>query len=160
MPKRNIVHVEIPTRNVDESGKFYAELFGWKITTDTQMDYTMWEAEEMPGGGFSPLGEQVKVGELMIYIDSDDIEADLERVTPLGGEVIQPKTEIPNTGWLGVSRTHPEIRSRSIQGRTRNITSKQRPSGGEIHPILFLWELELEGGDEVERQKQRALWID
>ncbi|MFH2104273.1 MAG: VOC family protein [Chloroflexota bacterium] len=38
----------------------------------------------------------------MIYIDSDDIEADLERVTPLGGQVIQPKTEIPNTGWFGV----------------------------------------------------------
>ncbi|MFH2104272.1 MAG: VOC family protein [Chloroflexota bacterium] len=62
MPKRNIVHVEIPTRNVDESGKFYAELFGWKITTDTQMDYTMWEPEKMPGGGFSPKASKSRSG--------------------------------------------------------------------------------------------------
>ena len=39
---------------------------------------------------------------MLVYIDSDDIEADLKRVTDLGGAVLQPKMEIPGTGWFGI----------------------------------------------------------
>lgn len=104
MTKRNIVHIEIPARDVPAAARFYQDLFGWKITSIPEMDYTMWEPGEMPGGGFSPLGEQVKPGDVLIYIDSEDIDADLKRVVELGGEVLMPKTEIPQTGWFGMFR--------------------------------------------------------
>ena len=38
----------------------------------------------------------------MVYIHSDDIEADLKQVEELGGTVVTPKTDIPGTGWYGV----------------------------------------------------------
>ncbi len=102
MTKRNIVHIEIPSRNFEESGEFYHELFGWKITPMPEMNYSLWEPSEGPGGGFNPLGEDVKVGDVLIYVDSENIEADLKKAKSLGGTILQQKREIPNTGWYGV----------------------------------------------------------
>jgi len=103
MSKRNIVHVEIPAANVEGAGKFYEALFGWKIHHDPEMKYTMWEAgagDEY--GGFPEVSDENPAGQVLIYIDSDDIEADLKRVEKLGGKVLHPKAEIPGTGWFGV----------------------------------------------------------
>jgi uncharacterized protein len=102
MNKRSIVHIEIPSQNNQESAKFYETLFGWRITHDEALDYTMWEPEEGPGGGFIPVGEQVKPGDILLYIDSQDIEADLKQIEQQGGTIVSPKTEIPDTGWFGV----------------------------------------------------------
>lgn len=102
MTKRNIVHIEIPAADAAQAGKFYQDLFGWKIETYAEMDYVMWEPAQGPGGGFSPLGETVKPGDVLVYVDSEDIEADLKRVEQLGGQVVAPKMEIPTVGWFGV----------------------------------------------------------
>lgn len=102
MTKRNIVHIEIPTGNSKESAEFYGKLFDWHIVHDEQMDYTMFDPHEGPGGGFSPLGENIKPGDVIIYVNSDDIESDLKRAEELGGKIVQEKMEIPNTGWFGM----------------------------------------------------------
>jgi uncharacterized protein len=102
MSKRNIVHIEIPAMDALKAGKFYQDLFGWNIVTDTKMNYTMWEPLQAPGGGFSPLNESVKPGDVLIYVDSADIEADLKQIKLLGGTVLSEKTEIPQTGWFAL----------------------------------------------------------
>lgn len=102
MSKRNVVHVEIPAANVESAGKFYQELFGWKIRPMPEMNYTMWEDGSGSGGGFPPVSEENPAGQVLVYIDSEDIEADLKKVVQLGGKVIHPKAEIPNTGWFGI----------------------------------------------------------
>jgi uncharacterized protein len=102
MTKRNIVHIEIPTRNFEESGEFYKNLFGWKIMPMPEMNYSTWEPIEGPGGGFNPLGEWTKVDNVLIYIDSDDIAADLKKAKSLGATIIKDKSEIPGYGWFGV----------------------------------------------------------
>jgi predicted enzyme related to lactoylglutathione lyase len=102
MSKRNVVHVEIPAANVAAAGKFYQELLGWKITHDDKLNYSMWEAGDGSGGGFPEVSAEMPVGQVLVYIASDDIEADLKNVEKLGGTVIQPKMEIPGIGWFGV----------------------------------------------------------
>jgi predicted enzyme related to lactoylglutathione lyase len=102
MSKRNIVHIEIPAADVAGAGKFYQDLFGWKIEPVPEMNYTTWEPLQGPGGGFSPLDESVKPGDVLIYIDSPDIQADLERIKALGGTVLTEKTEIPGIGWFAL----------------------------------------------------------
>ena len=97
--KRNVVHVEIPAADVQAAGKFYQELFNWKLQHVPEMNYTMWEAGDGSGGGFPEVSDEAPAGKVLVYIDSDDIEADLKRVEELGGKVIHPKAEIPQTGW-------------------------------------------------------------
>ena len=104
MSKRNIVHVEFSSRNFDESGKFYSELFGWKITPMPEANYSLWEAGDGSGGGFNPLGDHTKAGDVLVYVDSDDIEAHLKKAKALGATIVQPKQEIPQQGWFGVFR--------------------------------------------------------
>ncbi len=102
MSKRNVVHIEIPAANVQAAGNFYQDLFGWKMQHVPEFDYTMWEDGSGYGGGFNKLSEHYPVGQVLVYIDSDDIDSDLKQVENLGGTVIAPKTEIPGTGWFGL----------------------------------------------------------
>lgn len=101
MSKRNIVHIEIPTLNAGASAAFYKDLFDWSITREDALDYTMFEPAEGPGGGFAKVPEEAAIGEINIFVDSPDIEADLEKVEQLGGKIVFPKTEIPGVGWFG-----------------------------------------------------------
>ncbi len=103
MSKRNIVHVEIPAVNVEGAGKFYESLFGWKIEPIPDMNYTMWEAGNGDEyGGFPLVSDDNPAGQVLVYIASDDIEADLKKAEKLGGKTIHPKSEIPGTGWFGI----------------------------------------------------------
>ncbi len=103
MLKRNIVHVEIPAVNREVAGEFYADLFGWKIQPVPEMNYTMWEAGNGDEyGGFPQVSEENPAGQVLIYIASEDIEADLKKVEKLGGKVLRQKVEIPGMGWYGV----------------------------------------------------------
>ena len=102
MSKRNVVHVEIPAANLESAGKFYSDLFGWKIQHMPEMNYTMWEAGDHTGGGFPEVSAEYPAGQVLVYIDSDDIEADLKNVAKLGGTVLRQKTEIPGMGWFGI----------------------------------------------------------
>ena len=102
MSKRNIVHVEIPAANVESAAKFYQELFGWKMQHIPDFNYTMWEDGSGFGGGFNVASEENPVGKVLVYIDSDNIEADLKKAAQLGGKVLREKTEIPGSGWFGI----------------------------------------------------------
>jgi len=102
MTKRNIVHIEIPAADSAKAGEFYQKLFGWGMQHVPEMDYTMWDAGDGSGGGFIPLTEDVKPGDVLFYVNSDDIDADLKQAEALGGTIVSPKTEIPATGWFGV----------------------------------------------------------
>lgn len=105
MSNHSIVHVEIPSSDPAAAAKFYAELFGWKTKTDPAFDYHMFEAAPGPGGGFVAVGDSMdagKVGELRVYVSTDDIDATLAKVESLGGKTLVPKTEIPKTGWFAI----------------------------------------------------------
>ena len=46
--------------------------------------------------------KSVNPGDIMLHVDSDDIEADLEKIEALGGQIISHKTEIPGIGWYAM----------------------------------------------------------
>ena len=103
MSKRNIVHVEIPAMNVEGASKFYESLFGWKMMAMPEMNYTMWEAGNGDEyGGFPQVSDENPAGQVLVYIASDDIDADLKNVKKLGGKIVREKTEISGMGWFGV----------------------------------------------------------
>ena len=62
----------------------------------------MFDPHEGPGGGFTSIDENVRPGNVLIYVNSEDIEADLKKAVQLGGTILQEKMEIPATGWFGI----------------------------------------------------------
>ena len=102
MIKRNVVHIEIPAKNPQVAGKFYEDLFGWKVSSVPEINYFMWDPEEGPGGGFTDVTKENPAGMVLLYINSENIEVDLKKAASLGGKIIAHKKEIPNYGWFGL----------------------------------------------------------
>ncbi len=100
MPAHPIVHVELSASTGAAASKFYHDVFGWKIEHAPQFDYYMFSAEGGPGGGFNPVGEHTKAGDVLVYIGTDDIEASLAQIEKAGGKTLVPKTEISGVGWF------------------------------------------------------------
>ena len=101
MANRNITHIEIPAKSRAELGMFYAEMFGWEITPMEDMGYGLFQSGNI-AGGFPSVDENFKPGDVVLYIDSDDIDADLKAIEAKGGKILQGKTEIPGFGWYGM----------------------------------------------------------
>jgi predicted enzyme related to lactoylglutathione lyase len=104
MSKHPVVHIDIPASDPVAASTFYAEAFGWNIQIPPGYEgYPMFQEEKGPSGGFAKLGMMQgivdKPGDVLIYLDTEDIDASLAKVTAHGGAVIQAKTEIPGVGW-------------------------------------------------------------
>ena len=97
MPQHPIVHIEIAAKDRETAGKFYSEIFGWKVQQLPEMNYATFEAEGGPGGGFNPV-ENDPPAPVMAYIHTDDIDATLKRIQELGGKILRPKDDIPEMG--------------------------------------------------------------
>jgi predicted enzyme related to lactoylglutathione lyase len=102
MTAHPIVHIEIAAQDPEKSGKFYSDLFGWKVEGDPQFNYYQFAGDGGPGGGFPQIGGQgdYKVGDVVPYIATDDIDAMLQKAQALGGKILLPKTEITGQGWF------------------------------------------------------------
>jgi predicted enzyme related to lactoylglutathione lyase len=65
------------------------------------MNYVTFQINEEQGGGFLDVSQEgFKVGDVIPYISTPDIEATLAKVEELGGKILQPETEIPGIGWF------------------------------------------------------------
>jgi predicted enzyme related to lactoylglutathione lyase len=91
-----VVHFEIHSSNAKSLNKYYADLFGWHVNTDNEMGYGMVETYAGKGidGGISPqMGDEPNM--VLFYVESDDLQASLDKAMELGGKVFMPVTEMP-----------------------------------------------------------------
>ena len=103
MSKHPVVHVEFATTDREAAGQFFGELFGWQIRQIPEMSYaTFSSGENEVGGGFTPAGEGTPPGKVVVYVNTDDIDATLLKAEQMGGRCLQPKMEIPTVGWFAV----------------------------------------------------------
>jgi predicted enzyme related to lactoylglutathione lyase len=101
MSEHHVVHVEFSALDREATGKFYSDLFGWKVEQLPEMNYAMFDSGDNIGGGFNPVSDTNPAGTVLVYIGTDDIDATLAKAESLGAKILQPRTEIPNTGWFG-----------------------------------------------------------
>ncbi len=95
-------HIEIPVKNSEKLGQFYADVFDWKITAFEGMDYTIFKPDDGVGGGFDRENTPVAEGGITLYIEVEDIDAVLSKVADNGGKVMKPKFAIPNVGHIAL----------------------------------------------------------
>ena len=98
-----ICHVEIPAIDPASASTFYADLFEWQIEVDPTRNSHMFQPQRGPGGAFVEVGETMgaRIGEVLMYVSTDDIDATLAHAEALGAETLTPKTEVPH-GWFAV----------------------------------------------------------
>jgi uncharacterized protein len=103
MTKRSVVHIEFPATSREETAKFYEALCGWESQHMTDpVPYTTFDGENI-GGGFPDVGDPFpQPGQVVVYLSSDDIDADLQRVEELGGKTLMPKMAVGEMGWIGM----------------------------------------------------------
>ena len=97
MPGR-IVHFELLAADAERGKGFWSGLFGWEFADAgvPGMDYRMFQDDGW-GGAVYPQqeGEQGPI----VYFGSDDIDADIAKVSELGGKA-DAKQPIPHVGWF------------------------------------------------------------
>lgn len=100
MGKHEIVHIEIAADVVNNAAEFYKEVFNWETRTDEALDYTMWLDGKIGGGFVGIDGKQVQKGDVVIYISSDDVDADMEKIIAKGGKRLSETMDIPTAGTM------------------------------------------------------------
>ncbi|MCA9936278.1 MAG: VOC family protein [Ardenticatenaceae bacterium] len=98
-----IVHIELSANNHEEAAKFYTAVFDWQIQSFPEMNYTTFTSGEGgPGGGFNNVSDEYPAGQVVIYINTDNIEASMEKVEANGGQRVSPDIDIPGVGTMAM----------------------------------------------------------
>ena len=99
MANHTFLHVEIPALDLEASGKFYHDLFGWTVRQIPEMSYaTLHTGVDVPSGGLNPVSAESPVGRINVYIGTDDIQASARKVVELGGKLLTQPMPIPGVG--------------------------------------------------------------
>ena len=98
-----IVHFEVPSGDADRASGFYSGLFGYEIGASMMegFDYRMFQSAEDQGGAIMP-SEKAGSG-LIVYLDTDDIDASVAKVRDLGGTA-DDKQPVPTHGWFAACK--------------------------------------------------------
>jgi predicted enzyme related to lactoylglutathione lyase len=94
-----IVHFEVPVGDADRASAFYGGLFGYEIGASVMegFDYRMFQPADDQGGAIMP-SDKAGSG-LIVYLDTDDIDASVAQVRQLGGSA-EDKQPVPTHGWF------------------------------------------------------------
>ena len=78
--------------------RFYGDLFAWAMDSDNPMGYGMVEAQGGKGipGGVGPAYAGTRPW-VTFYVETPDIDATLAKAVGLGGSVVVPRTQLPDT---------------------------------------------------------------
>ncbi len=87
-----VVHFELSGPDDRRLAGFYADLFGWRMRPVPGLAYTLIDT----GGGING-GITTAAGPAMatFYIETDDLQALLDKINLIGGKTVRPVTELP-----------------------------------------------------------------
>ena len=100
-----IVHFELVASDADRASGFWNGLFGWGVGGSVMegFDYRMFRASDDQGGAVYPAQEGQSPGSVIVYFDTDDIDASVAKVRELGGTADE-KQPVPTHGWFAACK--------------------------------------------------------
>ncbi len=96
------VHIELHTKDVDMSKKFYSSMFDWKLEEMPGMDYTIINVGEGTGGGMMMNPMPGASDNWLPYIMVGDVAASTKKAASLGAVIAKGVTEVTDMGWFSV----------------------------------------------------------
>jgi predicted enzyme related to lactoylglutathione lyase len=103
----SLCHFEFMSSNVASSKSFYSAVFGWKFDDQMVPGYTLIHTGHEPTGGMFPKPDAAPSACMNVYFTVPNIDETLQTVTANGGQVLVPKTPVPNVGHFAMF-TDPE----------------------------------------------------
>jgi predicted enzyme related to lactoylglutathione lyase len=103
------VHFEIHATDPERSREFYEQVFGWGFQKWGDQPYwvVITGEDDKPGINGGMLARQggapaagAAVNAFVVTVDVEDLDATVETVLKLGGEVRLPRMPVPGVGWL------------------------------------------------------------
>jgi len=98
-----VVHIEVPAADVDRASAFYSGVFSYEIggSAMPDFDYRMFQQAEDQGGAV--MASDKAGSGLVVYLDTDDIDASVAKVRELGGTA-DDKQPVPTHGWFAACK--------------------------------------------------------
>ena len=96
---------ELTTPNVDQAGKFYSGLFGWRELAGESADLaykTFVAGEKIVAGMLQGNGLSTAASAWTVYFSVSDASRTVDKATYLGAKVVVPIREVPGVGRLAV----------------------------------------------------------
>ena len=99
-------YFEIPVDNIERAIKFYAGIFGVDFSRDNihgnEMAFFPFSEDGSGITGALAKGDIYKpsLSGSLIYLNTPNIEESIVKIGEQGGEILFPKTEVPNYGWV------------------------------------------------------------
>jgi predicted enzyme related to lactoylglutathione lyase len=95
-----VVHFELPAADASRAKTFWHGVFGWDFGDSGMpgIEYYMVRTGEDQGGAVYPSADTAGTGTI-VYFDTDDIDATIEKVRQGGGSS-GDKMPIPQVGWF------------------------------------------------------------
>lgn len=106
MNEGEIVHYEIPAKNLARLSKFYTSVLGWKFKDSgmTDMKYLLIStnpSSKLPSGGMYKKSSRSSP---TTYVSVKNIDASTKKLQKNGGKVLVSKQAVPGMGWSVVAR--------------------------------------------------------
>lgn len=94
---------EVPVADLERAVRFYGKVLDAPMATmpGPQGDMHVFVGADGPVGALTRTDSAPAAGGVIVYFDSDDIDAALDRVTAAGGTVVQQRTSIGPYGFIG-----------------------------------------------------------
>jgi predicted enzyme related to lactoylglutathione lyase len=96
------VHIELHSKDLDKSKKFYTGMFDWKLEEFPAMDYTIINVGEGTGGGMMKNPMPGDPDNWLPYVLVDNVSESTKKAKSLGATIARDVTEVPGMGWFGV----------------------------------------------------------
>src|SRR5680860_1000468 len=98
----SVVWNELMTADVDAATAFYSRMFGWtsEVADVGAGPYTLFRNGGTMVGGMNKKPDEMPVSAWTIYFEVTDIDESAQRVGELGGQILFPVMDIPQTGKM------------------------------------------------------------
>lgn len=118
---RPVVHWELMSEDPAKVSVFYEKIFGWKIEHVPDLNYRMVETGGeggINGGIVKPERKGSWPGNMLFYIDVDDLAVYRRKIVAAGGKIHVEEKEVPGMGAFSLF-TDPEGRMMGLWKKTK-----------------------------------------
>lgn len=108
-PRGKFIWYDVMTTDTKAAAKFYSDVIGWSAQEHPMTDgrtYTIFSKGPAMVAGLMTIPDEARAQGVPPcwsgYISTDDVDAEVTRVTAAGGSIKRPPTDIPNVGRFAV----------------------------------------------------------